>query len=106
MNDKTNDMHAKYSPLLVVKVARRLNGEVADYDRYARLAQEHMYLLTDREKRILFMRCGTEEQKPRTLEEVGREFGLTRERIRQIENKAIGILAHGVELARRTRKQR
>ncbi|MFW6287303.1 MAG: RNA polymerase sigma factor RpoD [bacterium] len=50
--------------------------------------------LTEREKRILELRFGIGDGRNRTLEEVGREFGVTRERIRQIEAKALRKLRH------------
>lgn len=50
--------------------------------------------LTEREKRILELRFGIEDGRNRTLEEVGKEFGVTRERIRQIEAKALRKLRH------------
>jgi len=50
--------------------------------------------LTGRERRVLQLRFGLEDGRSRTLEEVGREFGVTRERIRQIEAKALRKLRH------------
>ncbi len=50
--------------------------------------------LTDREEKVLRMRYGLDDNHPHTLEEVGKEFGVTRERIRQIEAKAIRKLRH------------
>ena len=50
--------------------------------------------LTEREQKVLKLRFGLEDGKPRTLEEVGQEFNVTRERIRQIEAKALRKLRH------------
>ena len=50
--------------------------------------------LAPRERKVLELRFGLEDGRSRTLEEVGREFHVTRERIRQIEAKALGKLRH------------
>ena len=50
--------------------------------------------LTPREEKVLRLRFGLEDGRPRTLEEVGKEFNVTRERIRQIEAKALRKLRH------------
>ena len=55
---------------------------------------EVMETLTDREYKVLSLRFGLEDGRPRTLEEVGREFNVTRERIRQIEAKALRKMRH------------
>ena len=55
---------------------------------------EALSKLTERERKIIQLRFGIEDGKFRTLEEVGREFGITRERIRQIEAKALRKLRH------------
>lgn len=55
---------------------------------------EVLQALSDREARVLRMRFGLDGQRPMTLEEVGKKFGVTRERIRQIEAKALRKLKH------------
>jgi RNA polymerase primary sigma factor len=50
--------------------------------------------LTERERKIILLRFGLEDDRARTLEEVGQEFNVTRERIRQIEAKALRKLRH------------
>ncbi len=69
------------------------------YDAASRqLLKEHMVevlgSLSEREQKVLRMRFGLDDGRPRTLEEVGREFAVTRERIRQIEAKALRKLRH------------
>ena len=56
--------------------------------------EEVLSTLTEREKKVLTLRFGLEDGRARTLEEVGREFNVTRERIRQIEAKALRKLRH------------
>ena len=56
--------------------------------------EEVLQSLTDREAKVLRLRFGLEDGRPRTLEEVGKEFDVTRERIRQIEAKALRKLRH------------
>ena len=56
--------------------------------------QKVMDTLSEREQKVLALRFGLEDGKPHTLEEVGREFQVTRERIRQIEAKALRKLRH------------
>jgi RNA polymerase primary sigma factor len=56
--------------------------------------EEVLSTLTPRERRVLQLRFGLEDGRSRTLEEVGKEFGVTRERIRQIEAKALRKLRH------------
>ena len=53
-----------------------------------------MSTLTDREQKVLRLRFGLDDGRARTLEEVGKEFNVTRERIRQIEAKALRKLRH------------
>ena len=55
---------------------------------------EVLKTLTEREKKVLRLRFGLDDQRARTLEEVGKEFDVTRERIRQIEAKALRKLRH------------
>jgi RNA polymerase primary sigma factor len=63
--------------------------EAATYQLLRENLNEVLALLSPREQKILRMRFGLEDGKTHTLEEVGKEFGVTRERIRQIEAKAL-----------------
>jgi RNA polymerase primary sigma factor len=56
--------------------------------------EEALQELNDRERQVVRLRFGLEDGQVRTLEEVGREFGVTRERIRQIESKTLAKLRH------------
>jgi RNA polymerase primary sigma factor len=53
-----------------------------------------LHTLSDREKKVIQLRFGLSDGHARTLEEVGKEFGVTRERIRQIESKTLSKLRH------------
>ncbi|MDO8751774.1 MAG: RNA polymerase sigma factor RpoD [Dehalococcoidia bacterium] len=69
-------------------------AEAASYQLLKEQIDDVLSTLSDREKRVLQLRFGLEDGRSRTLEEVGREFGVTRERIRQIEAKALRKLRH------------
>lgn len=66
----------------------------AAYEMLKEQLEEVLDTLTDREEHVLRLRFGLDDGRTRTLEEVGRVFGVTRERIRQIEAKAIRKLRH------------
>jgi len=68
--------------------------DAASYTLLREQLEEVMNTLTPREAKVLKLRFGLEDGKARTLEEVGREFDVTRERIRQIEAKALRKLRH------------
>ncbi len=69
-------------------------AEAAAYTLLQEQLKEVLNTLTDREKKVLRLRFGLDDGRARTLEEVGREFKVTRERIRQIEAKALRKLRH------------
>ncbi len=68
--------------------------DAASYTLLKEQLEEVMNTLTPREAKVLKLRFGLEDGKARTLEEVGKEFAVTRERIRQIEAKALRKLRH------------
>ena len=68
--------------------------DAASYTMLREQLEEVMNTLTPREAKVLKLRFGIEDGKSRTLEEVGKEFNVTRERIRQIEAKALRKLRH------------
>lgn len=69
-------------------------AEAASFMLLKEQIEEVLDTLNEREQRVLRLRFGLDDGKARTLEEVGREFGVTRERIRQIEAKALRKLRH------------
>ena len=69
-------------------------SEEASYTLLREQLDEVLETLTVREKKVLELRFGLEDGRSRTLEEVGQHFGVTRERIRQIEAKALRKLRH------------
>jgi RNA polymerase primary sigma factor len=69
-------------------------AEAASYQLLREQLVEVLSTLTPREEKVLRLRFGLEDGRTRTLEEVGREFNVTRERIRQIEAKALRKLRH------------
>jgi len=69
-------------------------SEVASYNLLREQLSDTLDTLNKRERRVLQLRFGLEDGRSRTLEEVGKEFGVTRERIRQIEAKALRKLRH------------
>ena len=69
-------------------------AEAASHTLLKEQLDEVLTSLTEREAKVLRLRFGLEDGRPRTLEEVGKEFDVTRERIRQIEAKALRKLRH------------
>ncbi len=69
-------------------------AEAASYQLLKEQVDDVLGTLSEREARVLQLRFGLEDGRSRTLEEVGRDFGVTRERIRQIEAKALRKLRH------------
>jgi len=69
-------------------------SELASYQMLKEQVEEVLDSLSGRERRVLQLRFGLDDGRQRTLEEVGHEFGVTRERIRQIEAKALRKLRH------------
>ncbi|MDQ0286700.1 RNA polymerase primary sigma factor [Desulfofundulus luciae] len=72
----------------------RAPAEEASYTLLREQLEEVLKTLTDREQKVLRLRFGLDDGRARTLEEVGQKFGVTRERIRQIEAKTLRKLRH------------
>ncbi|MBQ8404851.1 MAG: sigma-70 family RNA polymerase sigma factor, partial [Clostridia bacterium] len=69
-------------------------ADAASYTLLREQLNEVLHTLTPREEQVLKLRFGLEDGRTRTLEEVGQQFNITRERIRQIEAKALRKLRH------------
>lgn len=69
-------------------------AEEASYTLLREQLDDVLHTLTDREQKVLRLRFGLDDGRARTLEEVGQQFGVTRERIRQIEAKTLRKLRH------------
>ncbi len=69
-------------------------ADAAAFELLKEQLEEVLHTLTEREEKVLRLRFGLDDGKPRTLEEVGKRFSVTRERIRQIEAKALRKLRH------------
>ena len=66
-------------------------GKAADRAMVAQQINQALKSLTPREEKVIRLRFGLDDGRPRTLEEVGRDFGVTRERVRQIEKIRRGV---------------
>ena len=77
-----------------IKDERTMSPEYATSEMLKEELSGVLLTLTDREERVLRLRFGLDDGQCRTLEEVGQIFGVTRERIRQIEAKALRKLRH------------
>jgi RNA polymerase primary sigma factor len=79
--------------MLTIALSRQQDsGLMAGVDRS--VLDDILHTLTSRQRHVLELRFGLTDGHERTLEEVGQEFGVTRERIRQIEKKALQRLMH------------
>lgn len=69
-------------------------ADAAAFELLKEQLEQVLHTLTEREEKVLRLRFGLDDGKPRTLEDVGKKFSVTRERIRQIEAKALRKLRH------------
>ena len=79
---------------LIKQQSARLDAALRRLETLRRELANVLKSLTPREERVLTLRFGLEDGQARTLEELGKEFNVTRERIRQIEAKALRKLRH------------
>ena len=89
--------HLKRCAVLLETALENSLSELADAAAFTLLKEqliEVLGTLTEREQKVLRLRFGLDDGRARTLEEVGKEFNVTRERIRQIEAKALRKLRH------------
>ena len=81
-------------PTILDGAQRPWTSDAASFQLLKEQINDVLHTLKDRERRVLQLRFGLDDGRSRTLEVVGREFGVTRERIRQIEAKALRKLRH------------
>ena len=92
-------MYKDYIPYSLEMISTITRHQVGTVERAMKIFEqlklvEVLDTLTDREQKVLRLRFGLDDGRARTLEEVGKEFSVTRERIRQIEAKALRKLRH------------
>jgi RNA polymerase sigma factor (sigma-70 family) len=83
--------HHAVEPIVLLSGAER---QPRDFSDKPLAVGDVLVELSEREQEVVRLRFGLEDGRPRTLEEVGRQFGVTRERIRQIEAKTLAKLRH------------
>src|SRR5271165_7327565 len=84
----------------VMKMRRRRSSRSETGTCATNLVSELLEVLDDRERKIILMRFGLEGGKPEILEEIGKKFGVTRERIRQLQNIALAKLRRALARGR------
>jgi len=91
-----DDENTLLGELIENKDQKDLIREIIDEEEYQEV-RKVLSTLTPREEKVIRMRFGIEEEDEYTLEEVGQNFGLTRERIRQIEKEALSKLRKPIQ---------
>ena len=96
LDNKVNDEDDATVGDLVADHSAEVPGANIIKEENKQMVMNVLSTLSEREKEVMVLRFGLEDDKPRTLEEIGQHFGVTRERIRQIETKALRKLRNPV----------